>query len=409
MAKLDQLFTLMKQQNASDLHLSSGSPIYLRIHGEMIKLNHHNLSAPEAQALIFELLTEKQKKNFIESWELDCSYALEGVGRFRVNVFMQRLGVGAVFRIIPEKVKTIQELDLPTSLVDLINVPKGLILVTGPTGSGKSTTLASLIHHLNSTEQLHIITVEDPIEFVHTNLKSLINQREVSSHTRNFTNALRASLREDPDIILVGEMRDLETMSLAMTAAETGHLVFATLHTNSAHKTIDRIIDAYPKDQQAQIRTMLSESLRGVVAQTLVPRADGQGRVACIEVLVNTHAIANLIREGKTYQIPSTIQTSRGEGMFTFDSYMSDLVRRGLVSPQYAAEYSGKKVSTTVMNQGGPGPALSSNTNIMPGMPLSGNIQAGPAPTRTTNVTSMPPSPGTLSGPIIPPIVKKTS
>lgn len=346
MAKLDQLFTLMKQQNASDLHLTTGSPPIFRISGQMVKLNYHELTAPETQALIFELLTEKQKKQFTENWELDCSYALSGVGRFRVNVFMQRHGLGAVFRIIPEKIKTVQELNLPESIIELVNVPKGLILVTGPTGSGKSTTLASLIHHINSTEQSHIITIEDPIEFVHNNLKCLVNQREVSSHTKSFANALKASLREDPDIILVGEMRDLETISLAITAAETGHLVFGTLHTNSAHKTVDRIIDVFPQEQQAQIRVMLSESLRGVVAQTLLPRADGQGRVACIEVLVNTHAVANLIREGKTFQIPSTMQTGKNEGMITFENYIGDLVRRGLVSPKEGENYIGKKMIT---------------------------------------------------------------
>jgi twitching motility protein PilT len=343
MAKLDQLFTLMKQQNASDLHLSTGSPPFLRLHGEMVKLNYHNLSAEECQGLIFEILNEKQRKLFVEDWELDCSYALPGVGRFRVNVFMQRHGIGGVFRIIPEVIKTVTELGLPESLLDLVNVHKGLILVTGPTGSGKSTTLASLIHHINTTQQSHIITVEDPIEFVHNNNKCLINQREVSSHTKSFANALRAALREDPDIILVGEMRDLETISLAMTAAETGHLVFGTLHTNNAPKTIDRVIDVFPQEQQAQIRVMLSESLRGVVAQTLLPKADRQGRIACIEVLVNTHAVANLIREGKTFQIPSAMQTGRNEGMLTFETYVDQLVKRGLVSPKDGMDFLGTR------------------------------------------------------------------
>jgi twitching motility protein PilT len=240
--------------------------------------------------------------------------------------------VGAVFRRIPESIKTIQELGLPPNLANLLDVSEGLILVTGPTGSGKSTTLASLIQTINTGRRAHIITIEDPIEFVHYNQNSLINQREVTSHTKSFHQALRAALREDPDVILVGEMRDLETISLAITAAETGHLVLATLHTNSATKTVDRIIDAFPESQQGQIRVMLSESLRGVVAQSLVPRADGNGRVAVVEVLVNIPAVANLIREGKTFQIHSSMQTGQVHGMITFESAMNDLVRRGIVS-----------------------------------------------------------------------------
>jgi twitching motility protein PilT len=240
--------------------------------------------------------------------------------------------MGAVFRRIPERIQTIGELGLPDNLENLLNVSEGLILVTGPTGSGKSTTLASLIHTINSNQRAHIITIEDPIEFVHNNEKSLINQREVSSHTQSFHQALRAALREDPDVILVGEMRDLETISLALTAAETGHLVLATLHTNSATKTVDRIIDAFPENQQPQIRVMLSESLRGVVAQSLIPRRDGKGRTAVVEVLVNVPAVANLIREGKTYQIQSAMQTGQAHGMITFEAAINDLVRKGLVS-----------------------------------------------------------------------------
>jgi twitching motility protein PilT len=391
MAKLDQLFTLMKQQNASDLHLSTGSPPFLRLHGEMVKLNYHNLSAEECQGLIFEILNDKQKKLFVEDWELDCSYALAGVGRFRVNVFMQRHGIGGVFRIIPEVIKTVTELGLPESLLDLVNVHKGLVLVTGPTGSGKSTTLASLIHHINTTQQSHIITVEDPIEFVHNNLKCLINQREVSSHTKSFANALRAALREDPDIILVGEMRDLETISLAMTAAETGHLVFGTLHTNSAPKTIDRVIDVFPQEQQAQIRVMLSESLRGVVAQTLLPKADKQGRIACIEVLVNTHAVANLIREGKTFQIPSAMQTGRNEGMVTFEMYTEQLIKRGLVSQKDGGDFLGVKKG----DQASSGPKA---TVISSHAGVAGMANMPPGSQNT--------APGTK--PMVTPIVKKS-
>jgi twitching motility protein PilT len=342
MAKLDELFATMVKRGASDLHLTAGSPPHLRLHGEMVPISEQTLSNEDCQSLVFEILTEKQKRQFVENWELDCSYTVTGLGRFRVNVFMQRKGLGAVFRVIPERIKTVEELGLAPSLLEMINVSKGLILVTGPTGSGKSTTLAALINHINMTENAHILTIEDPIEFVHENKKSLINQREVSSHTKSFANALKASLREDPDIILVGEMRDLETIQLAITAAETGHLVFGTLHTNSASKTVDRIIDVFPEGKQAQIRAMLAESLRGVIAQVLLPKANGGGRVGVNEILLNTKAVANLIREGKTFQIPSVMQTSRSQGMLTFESAMEDLLKRGLVSKDSVNDFLGK-------------------------------------------------------------------
>ncbi len=342
MAKIDTLLKIMIKQDASDLHLTSGSAPVLRIHGKMTPLNYKELSNKECQTLIFEIIPDKQKQLFLETWELDMAYATPDIGRFRCNVFMQRKGLGAVFRAIPEKIKTPKELGLSPSILNLIDVPRGLVLVTGPTGSGKSTTLAALIHHINVTRSDHIITVEDPIEFVHPNHMSLINQREVSSHTKSFSNALRAALREDPDIILVGEMRDLETISLALTAAETGHLVFGTLHTNSAVKTIDRIIDAYPEGQQQQIRIMLAESLRGVIAQTLFRRVDGNGRVAAYEVMRNTKAIANMIREKKTHQIPSALQTGQASGMIDFDRYISDLIRRGLITKRDGNLFLGK-------------------------------------------------------------------
>jgi len=343
MAEIDKLFRLMVQQNASDMHLSAGVQPFFRIHGEMVGLNHPPLENEAIQALIFEILTEKQKRQFVENWELDTSYQVKGTGRFRVNVFMQRRGMGGVFRVIPEVIKSAKEMNLPKAILDLIDTPRGLVLVTGPTGSGKSTTLAALINEINTTRKEHIITIEDPIEFVHENKGSLINQREVASHTKSFANALRAALREDPDIILVGELRDLETMSLAMTAAETGHLVFGTLHTNNAAKTIDRVIDVFPQAQQAQVRVMLSESLRGVVAQTLFPRADKPGRVAAFEVLTSNHAIANLIREGKTHQIPSVMQTQMDLGMMTFEYHLNKLVSEGKVDKQMAATFLGKK------------------------------------------------------------------
>lgn len=343
MATIDDLFRLMVEQKASDLHITSGAPPFLRLHGNMIPLNYRQLSNQDVQGLIFEILSEKQKKSFVEKWELDFAYVVEGLGRFRCNIFMQRKGLGAVFRTIPEKIKTAQELNLPAAITDLVDADRGLILVTGPTGSGKSTTLAAMIQHINSSRESHILTVEDPIEFVHPNLKSLVNQREVGSHTKSFTNALKAALREDPDIILVGELRDLETISLALTAAETGHLVFGTLHTSSAAKTIDRIIDVFPSGQQGQIRTMLSESIRGIVAQSLFTRADGQGRVAAFEIMKGTKAIGNLIREGKIHQIPSIIQTSGAQGMVLYEKYVMDLLRKGLVTEADVKTFLGKE------------------------------------------------------------------
>jgi twitching motility protein PilT len=324
----------------------------MRIHGDMVKLNYRNVSSETCQTLIFEILSEKQKELFTENWDLDLSYPLAGVGRFRVNVFMQRNGISSVFRLIPENIKTIEELDLPEQLAGLIDASEGLVLVTGPTGSGKSTTLASMIHTINLKQQAHIITIEDPIEFVHENRRCLISQRELASHTKSFGAALRAALREDPDIILVGEMRDLETISLAITAAETGHLVFATLHTNSAIKTIDRVIDVFPEGQQAQIRVMLSESLRGVVAQALLPRPDHQGRVPVVEILVNVPAVANLIREGKTHQISSVMQTGRAHGMVTFEGAIHDLIQKNLISKEDGMSFlrrrsAGKQLSTS--------------------------------------------------------------
>src|SRR5215813_8782560 len=352
MARLDDLLRQMKDQGASDLHLTSGSAPYMRIHGDMVKLNYKSVTAETCQSLIFEILNDKQKEHFTQEWDLDLSYPLAGVGRFRVNVFMQRHGISAVFRLIPEEIKTIRELDLPEQLSQLIDISEGLILVTGPTGSGKSTTLAALIHTINQDEQAHIITIEDPIEFVHENHNCLISQRELSSHTKSYNAALRAALREDPDIILVGEMRDLETISLAITAAETGHLVFGTLHTNSAIKTIDRIIDVFPEAQQTQIRVMLSESLRGVVAQALLPRPDRQGRVPAVEILVNVPAVANLIREGKTHQIASVMQTGRAHGMLTYEIAVQDLIQKRLIAKDDGLNFlrrrgAGKQLTTS--------------------------------------------------------------
>lgn len=343
MAKLDALFKMMKEKGASDLHVSSGSRPRLRLHGEMVETEYPELSAEQCQALIFEVLNEKQQALFVKDWELDCTYGLEGVARFRINVFMQRKGIAAVFRLIPSVIPTAKELGLPEQIYNLLEVSKGLILVTGPTGSGKSTTLAAMIDHINSTRKEHILTIEDPIEFVHPNKLCLVSQREVSSHTKSFAKALKGALREDPDIILVGELRDLETISLAITAAETGHIVFGTLHTNTAPSTVDRIIDVFPTEQQAQIRVMLAESLRGVISQTLFRKADGSGRVACQEILVNTSAIANLIREGKTFQIPGAMQTSRADGNIPYITSVTDLIKANKITPEDGHSFLGRK------------------------------------------------------------------
>ena len=336
MAKLDTLLSLLKEKNGSDLHISSGCPPFMRINGDMCSLNYRNLTALECQGLLFELLTEKQKTRFKTSWELDVSYTLANVGRFRLNLFMQRRGISAVFRYIPDAIMSVNKLKIPKSVVDLTSCHNGLILVTGPTGSGKSTTLATLIDHINKNYQLHIMTVEDPIEFVHENKQSLVSQREIYTHSKSFGTALRVILREDPDIILIGEMRDLETIQLALTAAETGHLVFGTLHTNSAIQTINRVVDIFPEEKQKQINTMLSESLKGVIAQTLVKTKDKTGRCAIFEVLINTPAVANMIRERKTSQISSIMQTSRAQGMVTFDQFVTELKEKGVIDAQAA-------------------------------------------------------------------------
>jgi len=343
MARIDGFFRMMKEQGASDLHLSSGSQPIFRLHGEMVRLNFKSLSNDEIQGLVYEIITEKQKREFEAKKDLDFAYSIPDLARFRGNVLMQHKGVAAVFRMIPAKILTADELSLPEGVRKLTMLKKGLVLVTGPTGSGKSTTLAAMIDLINSTRKEHILTLEDPLEFIHENKHSLLNQRQIGEHSESFSAALRAALREDPDVILVGEMRDLETISLAMTAAETGHLVFGTLHTNSAAKTIDRIIDVFPKDSQDQVRTMLSESLNGVVCQQLLITAEGKGRVAAFEIMVGTPAIAHLIREGKTFQIPSIIQTARKDGMQLMDQHVLDLLKTKRILPEEAYRCAGDK------------------------------------------------------------------
>jgi twitching motility protein PilT len=309
----------------------------IRVHGDMKKINSELLTAEQTQSILYDIMNDSQRKIFEEYNDIDFSMAIGEIARFRVNMFRQNRGMGAVFRKIPAKVLSLQELGLPKILGDIARREKGLVLVTGPTGSGKSTTLAAMIDLINSEKEGHILTVEDPIEFVHQTKKSLVNQREVGPHTRSFASALRAALREDPDIILVGEMRDLETIQLALTAAETGHLVFGTLHTSSAPKTVDRIIDVFPPNQQAQVRAMFSESIQAIVTQTLCKKVGG-GRVAALEVLIGTTAVRNLIREGKIHQIPSTMQTSQGVGMQTMEMALKDLVEKGQVARATAAE-----------------------------------------------------------------------
>ncbi|HUQ04558.1 MAG TPA: type IV pilus twitching motility protein PilT [Kofleriaceae bacterium] len=331
MLTMPQLLRFAVQNKASDVHLSAGEPPRFRVHGEIVALDHPPLSAEETHRLIFDVMNDAQRRTFQDRLEADFAFALDDDLRFRVNAFVQNRGEGAVFRTIPTKIPRFEDLGLPSILRELCDEEKGLVLVTGPTGSGKSTTLASMIDYLNETMAGHILTLEDPIEFVHRSKRSLVNQREVGTQTQSFSNALRSGLREDPDVILVGELRDLETISLALTAAETGHLVFGTVHTSSAAKTVDRIVDVFPPNQQAQVRTMVSESLLGVATQMLLHKVGG-GRAAAIEVLVGTPAVRNLIREGKTHQIPSAMQVGAKAGMVTMEAAVMDLVNKGVVT-----------------------------------------------------------------------------
>ena len=308
----------------------------IRVHGDVRRINVDALDHKQVHAMVYDIMNDTQRKHYEEFLEVDFSFEIEGLARFRVNAFNHQRGSGAVFRTIPSKILTLEQLNCPKIFADLALKPRGMVLVTGPTGSGKSTTLAAMVNHLNETEYGHVLTVEDPIEFVHESKKCLVNQREVGPHTLSFANALRSALREDPDCILVGEMRDLETIRLAMTAAETGHLVFGTLHTSSAAKTIDRIIDVFPAEEKEMVRAMLSESLQAVISQTLCKTKDGQGRVAAHEIMLGTPAIRNLIREAKVAQMYSSIQTGMNLGMQTLDQNLADLVKRNIISPAEA-------------------------------------------------------------------------
>ncbi|MDR7544874.1 MAG: type IV pilus twitching motility protein PilT [Armatimonadota bacterium] len=341
---LTDLLILAKQANASDLHLTVGIPPKLRVNGELRPVKDAPvLTKQDLHEIIYDILSDTQKARFEENWDLDFSLELANLGRFRVNVFRHRLGEGIVLRLIPSKIKTVAELGLPPVLEDLALRDRGLILVTGPTGSGKSTTLAAMVDIINERRNCHVVTIEDPIEFVHQHRHSVVNQREVGTNSKSFAGALRAALREDPDVILVGEMRDLETIAMALTAAETGHLVLATLHTSSAASTINRIIDVFPSSQQEQIRVQLSESLVAVIAQTLLPTANGKGRVAAVEVMIATPAIRNLIRESKVHQILSVIQTGTKDGMQSLDQSLRSLLKTGQITAEVAYRWAVEK------------------------------------------------------------------
>jgi twitching motility protein PilT len=336
MPAIDQFLEVLISKKGSDLHLAVGGPPMLRINGRLKRIEYPTLTQSQVLGLLQEIMNERLTEEYNREWDADFAYEAAGIGRFRVNAFTQKNGAAAVFRVIPTEIPTADDLNLPYSIRQLTMLHKGLVLVTGPTGSGKSTSLAALINLINQHRHSHILTVEDPIEFVHESKRCLVNQREVGVHATSFARALRAGLREDPDVILVGEMRDLETISLALTAAETGHLVFGTLHTSSAAKTIDRIIDSYSAEQQQQIRVQLAEVLVGVIAQTLIPRASGQGRIAAFEILLNNNAVANMIREAKLQQIRSIILTHKKDGMQLMDTALLDLVKAGEIEEEEA-------------------------------------------------------------------------
>ena len=333
---ITELLAFSVKNKASDLHLSSGLPPMIRVHGDVRRINLPAMEHKDVHSMVYDIMNDGQRKFYEENLECDFSFEIPNLARFRVNAFVQQRGAAAVFRTIPSKVLTLEQLNCPKIFKDIAEYPRGIVLVTGPTGSGKSTTLAAMINHINENEHAHILTVEDPIEFVHESKKCLINQREVGPHTLSFANALRSALREDPDVILVGEMRDLETIRLALTGAETGHLVFGTLHTSSAAKTIDRVVDVFPAAEKEMVRSMLSESLRAVISQTLLKTKDGTGRCAAHEIMIGTPAIRNLIRENKVAQMYSSIQTGQAMGMQTLDQCLVDMVRRNIVSSSEA-------------------------------------------------------------------------
>lgn len=332
MADLNELLMKLVERGGSDLHVTVGMPPVMRINGRLLPTEGDRLDQRDTKELLYAILTEEQREILERNWEFDFAYAVPGVARFRVNAYFQRNSVGAAFRHIPVEIKTFEDLRLPRVMEDLCRKPRGFVLVTGPTGSGKSTTLATMVDFINANEEVHIMTVEDPIEYLHHHKKAMINQREVGSDTKSFSQALKYILRQDPDVILIGEMRDLETVQAALTAAETGHLVLATLHTQDAAQTIDRVVDVFPPYQQQQVRVQLAGTLQGILSQQLLPTIDGRGRVVACEVLVPTSGIRNMIREGKTHQLPSALQSGQQYGMVTMDQSLAELYRQGLVS-----------------------------------------------------------------------------
>jgi len=380
MATLPELLKTTVEMNGSDLHIATSSPPQIRVHGHLQRLQMPDLTPAETKQLVYSVLTDAQKKRFEETMELDFSFGIKGLARFRCNVFNQRGAVGAVYRLIPEKIRTFGELGLPSVLANLAERPRGLVLITGPTGSGKSTTLAAMIDKINSERHDHILTIEDPIEYIHQHKNCLVNQREVHSDTGSFSNALRAALREDPDIVLIGEMRDLETVEAALKIAETGHLTFGTLHTNSAAQTINRIIDIFPANQQSQIRTQLSLVLEGIVCQALLPRADGKGRVCSLEIMVPTPAIRNLIRDDKIHQIYGAMQTGQEKlGMQTSNQSLASLHQKRLITLDMAMGASSNKDELQDMINRGVGVVAGAGLGRTPG---SGSVPRPPVPSR---------------------------
>jgi twitching motility protein PilT len=361
MARIDTFLKIMRQEGASDLHLSTGGPPVLRINGGLQEAEHRGLTGDEVKLLMYELLTEVQIEQFEREGQLDCAHTVGGVARFRIHVYKKHPGIAAAFRVIPNDAPTLDELNMPEVLRKMLMTRAGLILVTGPTNSGKSTTLAAMVNHLNENQSLHILTLEDPLEFIHKNKQSMINQRQIGEHATSFAHALKGALRADPNVILVGEMRDLETISLALTAAELGLLVMGTLHTKSAAQTISRIADAFPVDQQPAVRLGLSEVLVGICSQQLIRRNDGKGRVAALEILVGTPAVRTMIREAKGHQINNVIATGKKEGMKLLDQSLKDLIAEGIVDPEEAARYAedphGLLASWRAAQQGTPGAA----------------------------------------------------
>jgi len=380
MATLPELLKTLVENEGSDLHIATNTPPQIRVHGHLRRLEMPDLQPADTKQLVYSVLTDAQKKRFEESNELDFSFGIRGLARFRCNVFTQRGAVGAVYRVIPEKIRSLQELNLPPVLGNLADRPRGLVLVTGPTGSGKSTTLAAILDKINTERHDHILTIEDPIEYIHQHKSCLVNQREVHADTNSFGNALRAALREDPDVVLIGEMRDLETVEAALKIAETGHLTFGTLHTNSAAQTINRIIDIFPANQQSQIRTQLSLVLEGIVCQALLPKADGKGRVCSLEIMVPTPAIRNLIRDDKIHQIYGAMQTGQEKlGMQTANQSLASLYQRRLITLDAALNSSSNKDELQEMINRGVGVVAGAGMGGRPGAPVA----RPPVPGRT--------------------------